>query len=171
MKTISKEYVLYSYDELSEEAQAKAVRDYTKNIEYPFLQCDLREYIHEDLIEAGYTHGEITPLYSLSYCQGDGLMFTGTVTETKTGNVFEIEHNGHYYHERSTNISGYDKDGEGLNDDIVNDWEESFYIPLCKKNRDRGYREIEYQESAELFAETCDANEYTFLEDGKMFNE
>lgn len=171
MKTISKEYVLYTYDELSEEAKAKALRDYAEDVDYPFLQADLREYLHEELTAKGYTHGDITPLYSLSYCQGDGLMFTGTVTETKTGNIFEIEHNGHYYHERSTSIFGTDKNGNGLDDKLVKDWEETFYIPLCKEIRDRGYREIEYQQSEENFIESCEANEYTFLADGKMMNE
>lgn len=170
MKTITKEYKVYLYEELSEEAQARALSDYNENNEYPFLQCDLREYIHDELAEAGYSHGEITPLYSLSHCQGDGLMFTGSVIN-KDKSYFEIKHAGHYYHERSTDITGYNKDGSIMDGETVEKWENDFYIPLCIRIRDRGYREIEYQQSAELFAETCEANEYTFLEEGKMFNE
>lgn len=166
MKTIIKEYKIYTFDELSKEAKKRALEDWVKSVDYPFLQADLREYIHEELTDKGYTHTEITPLYFLSYCQGDGLMFEGTVTD-KNGNTYTIKQSGHYYHEKSTDISGIDKKGDEID---TEKFEKQVYIPICKTVRDRGYDEIKYQESEESFAETCEANEYTFLEDGKMFN-
>lgn len=167
MKTITKDYNIYSFEELSQEAKDKAREAYNKDLESPFLQADLREYIHEELIERGYTHGEITPLYDLSNCQGSGLMFEGII-EDKKGNVYNIKQLGRYFHERSTEISAHNNKGGEID---ATKWEESVYIPICKIVRDRGYEDIEYSESEEYFAETCEANEYTFLEDGRMFNE
>ena len=168
MKTITKKYKVYTLDELSEEAKEKALRDWNQDNDYPFLQADLREYIHEGLQELGLEEvGVITPLYSLTYSQGDGLMFEGTVSDRK-GNTYTIKHSGRYYHERSTEIDGQDEEGEEIDS---KDFEENVYVPLCKRVAQRGYDEIEHLESMENFQEACDANEYTFLEDGKMFNE
>jgi len=174
MKIIKREYKVYTFDELSDKAKAKALEDWNQDQDYPFLQDDLREYIHEELSDLGFTvegintseNHSIRPFYSLSNCQGDGLMFEGTITDKK-GNTFTIKHKGHYYHERSTEIEGIDKNGESID---TKDFEENIYIPLCKRVRDRGYQDIEYQESEECFRETCEANEYTFLENGEMFN-
>ena len=166
MKIITKKYKVFSFEELSQEAKDKARQTFNESNDYPFLQDDLREYIHEELLENGYTHEEITPLYSLSYCQGDGLMLESVITDKK-GNKFSIEHSGNYYHERSTRIMGEDKNGEEI--DTIK-FEENFYIPLCKRIAQRGYDMIEYMESEESFTETCEANEYNFLEDGTMVN-
>lgn len=165
MKT--KTITLYTFDELSQEAKDKARQAYNYDSDYPFLQADLREYIHEELTDKGYTHGLITPLYSLSYCQGDGLMFEGDVTD-KNGNTYTIKHSGHYYHERSTTITGEDKDGEEIE---TKEFEENVYIPICKHVANRGYKEIEYQESEEHFSETCEANDYYFTIDGTLTSE
>lgn len=167
MKTITKKINIYNIDQLSKEAQEKAREKFNENADDPFLQANLREYIHEELTEAGYTHDEITPLYSLSYCQGDGLMFEGSVSDKK-GNTYTIKHAGHYYHENSKEITGTDKDGNEIETEKFN---EKVYIPICKKIEQRGYDEIEYMTSMEAFKETCEANEYTFLKDGTMSNE
>jgi len=157
---------LYEYEELSEKAKKKALEDYNANDDYPFLQDDLREYIHEELESKGFKEESIiTPLYSLGYCQGDGLMFEGSIS--KDGNTYTIKHAGHYYHERSTNISGTDKDGEEID---TKDFEENIYIPLCKEIAQRGYSILEEMASEEHFIEMCDANDYTFREDGTMEN-
>jgi len=174
MKTITKKYKVFTFDELSQEAKDRAREDYNANIDYPFLTDDLREYIHEELEEAGYkevgiatsNNPTIVPYYSLGYCQGDGLMFEATV-EDKKGNQYTIKHSGHYYHESSTIIEGIDKNG---NDIDTENFENNVYIPICLSVRDRGYNEIEWMDSEENFRETCEANDYHFLEDGTMFN-
>lgn len=175
MKTITKTYELYTFDELEQKAKDKARQKYNESHDYPFLTDDLREYIHEEIKEAGYKvigvsttqNPSIRPYCSLSYCQGDGLMFEGTL-EDKDGNTYTIKHSGHYCHERSTDISGEDKDGNEID---TKDFEENIYIPICERIAKRGYEIIEYEESEECFAETCEVNEYTFLSDGTMFNE
>lgn len=175
MKVITKKYKVYNFDELSQEAKDKALEEFNKDNYYPFLEDDLREYIHEELEEAGIKvlgvatsdNPSIRPYYSLSYSQGDGLMFEAQL-EDKDGNLYTIKHNGgNYYHERSTNIVGLDQEGNEID---TSDFEENIYIPICKRVADRGYREIEYQQSEEAFAEDCEANEWTFLKDGTMFN-
>lgn len=168
MKTITKTFDVYTYDELTPEAQKKALQTYNEAIEYPFLQADMRVFIQDELTNAGYTFGEITPLYSLSYSQGDGLMFEGNITD-KDGNTYTIKHSGHYYHERSTDISATNADGEELTDEQIKEWEENFYIPLCKNARDYGYSTIEYLESEEYFAEMCDSCEMLFTKDGTLY--
>lgn len=173
MKTITKKFKTFSFEELNQEARDKARQTWNESNDYPFLQDDLREYIHEELQELGFEvvgfstseNPTIRPYYSLSYSQGDGLMFEGTVKDKK-GNEYTIKHEGHYYHERSTEIEGTDKNGEWIS---TKDFEEKIYIPLCKKIAERGYDAIEYMESEESFKETCEANDYTFLEDGTMF--
>lgn len=168
METITKTYKVYKIDELTEKAQEKARKQYNDDIEYPFLQANLRENIHEELKEAGYTElSTIIFLYSLSHCQGDGLMFEGTIADKK-GNTYTIKHSGHYYHERSTTIEARNKKGDYLDH---TKWNESFYVPLCNKIAQRGYDEIEWLTSMENFIETCEANEYVFLEDGTLFIE
>lgn len=175
MKIIKKEIEVYDFEELSQEAKDKAREKFNEYEDFPFLVDDLREYIHEELKERGFTvegistsaNPSIKPLYDLSYSQGSGLMFEGTVTDKK-GNTYDIKHRGHYYHEKSTDITGTNKDGEDID---TKDFEENVYIPICKIVRDRGYNEIEYQMSEESFAQTCEANEYNFLSDGTMVNE
>lgn len=173
MKIIKKEYKVFTFEELSQKAKEKALQEWSNNQEFTFLEDDLREYIHEELKELGFKvegistseNPSIRPFYSLSYCQGDGLMFEGVITDKK-GNTYTIKHSGHYYHERSTDIEGVDKKG---NDIDTKDFEESIYIPLCKKIAQKGYDAIEYEQSEESFSEACEANEYTFLKDGTMF--
>lgn len=174
MKTITKKYQVFTFDELSQEAKDKARQDFNDNMDYPFLEDDLREYIHEELETADYKvigiatseNPSIRPYYSLSYSQGDGLMFEATL-EDKEGNIYTIKHSGHYYHERSTSITGTNQEGDEIDTTY---FEENVYIPICQRIAKRGYEVIEWQESEEQFAETCEANEYTFLENGKMFN-
>ena len=132
-----------------------------------FLEDDLREYIHEELKERGIEHTDIKVYYSLSYSQGDGLMFESTLT-MPNGNVYVIKQSGHYTHERSTEITGYDENDKEKG---TGEFEEDIYIPICTAVRDRGYQAIEYTQSDEYARETCEANEYTFLESGEMFNE
>lgn len=178
MKTITKKYKVFTFDELSQEAKDKAREDFNEFEDFPFLEDDLREYIHEELEEAGYkevgenttAHHSIEVYYSLSYSQGDGLMFEGTF-EDKDGNYFTTKQSGHYYHSGCTSITGTDQEGNEIYDD-----NEAFikfkevYEKICDTVEKRGYDEIEYQRSEEAFAETCEANDYHFLEDGTMFN-
>lgn len=174
MQIITREYKVYKLEELSEEAKEYALSKWNENQDYPFLTDDLREYIREELDELGLKiigvstteNPSIRPLYDLSYSQGSGLMFEATL-EDKEGNIYTIKQSGHYTHERSTNIEGVNQEGEYIE---TKDFEENIYIPLCKRVAKKGYEEIEYMESMESFSETCEANDYKFLENGTMFS-
>jgi len=173
MKTIK--IKLFSFEELSQEAKDKARENFNMDNDYPFLEDDLREYIHEEIEEAGYkvlgvatsANPSIVPYYSLSYSQGDGLMFEASV-EDKKGNVYTIKHSGFYSHERSTSITGTDQEGNEIDTD---DFEENIYIPICRRVAEKGYDILDYQGSEENFGEICEANDYTFEADGTMRNE
>lgn len=132
MKTITREYQLYTFDELSQEAKDKARAKYNENNEYYFLGDNMAERLHElleenkikDLNDTSKAGTKPTPVfYSLSYSQGDGAMFEGN------------------------------------------------FVKICKELERYGYSLIEEEDSEESFADTCEANGYTFLSDGKMMNE
>lgn len=67
MRTITKEFKIYKYEELSEKAKEKVRQDYIENLD----AADFTDNVIEDLKSIGLT--QLRPYYSLSYCQGDGL--------------------------------------------------------------------------------------------------
>lgn len=170
MKTIT--ISLYRYEDLSESAKERALSDWREATgKLVFLTDDLREYIYEELTEKGFrvlgqstsVKPTIKPYYSLSHCQGDGLMFEACV-EDGNGNVYTISHKGHYHHERSTSISGIDAQGDQID---TTSFEEDVYIPICKRVARRGYDEIAYWDSEEALIE-ADRGE-VYLSDGSLY--
>lgn len=167
MKKITKEYTLYNFDELSNAAKEKALRDWNDDNDFPFLGDMLKEFIEEELEEAGYTHDGLRVMYDLSYCQGSGLMFEGVVGAD--GYIYTIRHSGNYYHELEADITATDSDGTESEEKAIL-FAENFYRPLCRKAAKIGREEIEHESSEEYFSDLCDANGYTFLESGEMMN-
>lgn len=171
MKTITKKYKVYTFDELSETAKEKALSDYNMNNDFPFLSDDIIYHIEELLKENGIEAiTEITPFYSLSYCQGDGVMFEGTFNWKNY--TITTKQSGHYYHEKSVDYSFENNADE--NDDTRYDDNDEFielYESICRSAEKYGYDVIETEQSEENFAEICFANDYTFLENGEMFND
>jgi hypothetical protein len=177
MKTITKKYKVYTFDELDQKAKDKARELYnSEGDNTPFLTDDLREYIHEELTDKGYKvmgfstseNPTIQPLYSLSYSQGDGLMFEGTVSD-KDGNEFTIKHSSsNYCHSKTAIIEGTDKNGEELADEFISQFT-AVYEAICEDIEKRGYDEIEYANSEEVFRETAEANDWLFLKNGDLF--
>ncbi len=179
MKTITKEYNIYTIDELSKEAQEKAHKKWIEGNDYYFLSDDMNEKLHELLEENNIKDLNDTSkpgtkptqvVYSLSYCQGDGAMFEGMFQWKEY--TIHIKHSGHYYHYNSKNFSIMLTETEEEPDNYQ-EVEEAFntlYVDICKKLERYGYDYIEYEDSMEAFKEACEANEYTFLEDGNMFN-
>lgn len=179
MKTITKEYSVYTIDELSKEAQEKAHEKWVENNDYFFLEDDLNERLHElleennikdlnDTSKAGTRPTQV--MYSLSYRQGDGAMFEGMFQWKEY--TIHVKHSGHYYHYNSKNFSIMLTDTEEEPENYLEVEKEfdDIYVDICNKLARYGYDYIEYEDSMEAFEEACDANEYTFLEDGSMFN-
>lgn len=169
MKKITKEYNLYTINELSKEAQEKALNKHIKGNDYPFLYEDMKYYL-ETLLEQKKIKetGETKVYYSLSYSQGEGAMFTGSF-EWNGYNVV-IKHSGYYYHYNSKDIIITDEEGNYVDTDEPKEAFNDIYVSICKDLETHGYGIIEYQDSMECFKESCEANEYTFLEDGTMMN-
>tara|TARA_R110000868_G_C10821175_1_gene758643 strand:- start:590 stop:1126 length:537 start_codon:yes stop_codon:yes gene_type:complete len=178
MKTITKEYKLYTFDELSQEAKDKAREDFNHDNDYPFLADNMAEKLHELLVENKIKDENDTSkadtkptqvLYSLGYSQGDGAMFEGTFYWK--GYTVKIKHSGNYSHSNSKNMDIDYTDCDENAPQEAYDKFEAIYQKICKELEQYGYNQIEYEDSEEYFAETCEANEYTFLLSGKMMNE
>lgn len=173
MKT--KQINLYEYDELSDEAQRKALEDFVEHNDYYFLEESLSEYLNQLLEENKVKVFDKKVFYSLGNCQGDGLGFEGNF-EFKGININVKHDNGHYYHKNSFNIEV--EEVEEDNDDLRTDTlevlregiEEDFkelYNNLCDIVEKSGYSEIEHENSEDAFKEYCENNEAFFKENGE----
>lgn len=174
---------LYNLEELSKEAQKKAHNKWIENNEYYFLEESMTEYVKEELLKKhNLTAEDITVRYSLSCCQGDGAMVEGDFGFEYEGLAYVavVKHSGHYYHERSTSIEIFKLDIDNDRGDIPDSvsyadldkyFEYTLYIPMCKELAKFGYEFIEGEDSFESFKDSCEANGYTFLENGTMENE
>jgi hypothetical protein len=79
MQIVTRQYEVYSFSELSKEAQKKAIKQYRESNEFEIdLDSDL-ENLKLMLIEKGYENPKI--FFSHSYSQGDGACFTANVTD------------------------------------------------------------------------------------------
>ena len=165
MQTITKEYKVYEFKELSREAKDKAIEEWYEHEDYPFLEENLNELLIEKLKEHEATITDPKVFYSLSYSQGDGAMFEGYVLWR--GNGFSVRQAGHYYHYNSKTI---ECDDDNLPDNGIETFNEQVYKPVCHALTKAGYAEIEYRMNDDEFQEHCEANDYQFLENGKMFN-
>lgn len=156
---------VYEYSELSPAAKEKALNSWRENNDDPFLQSHMINLLKEELDERGlkYDTDSIDVRYSLSYCQGDGFMFIGRVMWRRK--EITITHGDHHYSHMYTARF----DCEGLTVRELGQFQ-AVYEAVCKKLERAGYDEIEYQNSEESFIETCEANGYTFRENGEMEN-
>jgi hypothetical protein len=78
---------VYKFDELSPEAQKRAIQDY-KDKNWDFDQTDaseLTKWFKERLEDEGFDSG-VEVYWSLGYCQGDGVCFKGHVDAEKLFN-------------------------------------------------------------------------------------
>lgn len=171
---------LYNFDELSPEAQKVAHEEWKKGNDYMFLSDCMNERLYEllkenniiDTNDTSKAGTKPTPvMYSLSYSQGDGAMFEGRFKWRDY--IAVVKHSGHYYHYNSKTIAMYKDDG--INNDEISDQKiidefNEIYVSICKKLARYGYDFIEYQDSLEAFIEACEANGYTFEENGTMNN-
>lgn len=164
MKT--KTITLYEYSELSEKAQQKAYSKWRESEYDPLMPSHMINLLKEELDERGikYDTDSIDVRYSLSSCQGDGFMFIGEIEWR--GKTITITHNDHRY----THMYTAWFDVNGLTNDELGQFR-VVYEAVCKKMERIGYDEIEYLTSEEAFEQACEANEYTFREDGTMENE
>ena len=169
MKTITKTINLYTFDELSPEAQKKAHEEYVNNNEYPFLEDDLIYHLNEELPKYNIiADTNVSILCSLSHCQGDGAMFEGSITWEKKYRV-KIKHSGRYYHYNSKEFEIFDLDiGEPIYNSKLDKKFNDIYVKICKDLEQYGYDVIETDNSIENFKDLCHANDYYFTKDGEL---
>lgn len=178
MKT--KTIQLYEYAELSPEAKEKALSTWrNEDFDSYGLQVHLDEAIsvlleRHGIVPVATADGRYQSQYarvyfSLSHSQGDGVMFEGTFHWKKWHVV--IKHSGRYYHSNSkeiditTNDQFFDEADEATCDRF-----EAIYQSICKELEREGYAYIDEAESEDAFIEACNANEWTFREDGTLEN-
>lgn len=179
MKT--KTIELFDYEELDQKAKDKARQDWNQNNFDPYyVQVDLDNLADELLPKygikvltdlKGYETKHPRIYWSLSSCQGDGVVFEG-VFEFE-GQTVRVEHTGRYTHSYSKTVTWQDFTGEEKETEeeaLAGRFEEA-YQKVCSELEKAGYQAIEGLESEEYFIETCNANEYTFRKDGTMEND
>lgn len=167
---------LFDYKELPPSAQDRALNAWREGFDNYGLEVEMDNKLEELLAEH-----KITPLtdlkgyptkygklfYSLACCQGDGVMFEGVFDWKKQ--TVTIKHSGHYCHSYSKTVDLENVDGnestKGLQDAF-----EAIYQKICKELERFGYDVIDDMQSEERFIEDCNANEWTFREDGTMEN-
>lgn len=181
MKTIK--INLYKFEELSKEAQTKAIKKWYENEEYHFLSEDLTESCKNYLGENKVKFQDLKLLYSLSWSQGDGLCFIGEFAKYSIN--MSIKHNQRYCYSKSVDFEFFDMQGRQIDEDgsildsngkpngrraeKINKLK-AVYFDICRTLENKGYFTLEYRMNTEEFTENCEANEYTFEEDGTMNN-
>jgi len=196
MKKITKEYQVLNFDELTEDVKDYVIDKWYESEDYPFLEEDISE---ELLCFDEYNIFENPKLqYSLSYSQGDGLSFEADINILNFLNniyskklpeykkraideyiwkVYSMGNDGNYCFASKSNIDFFCNYCDGVErpcldklwDDILEEITE-YYLDICYKLEKSGYSILDYRMNYNEFSETCEANGYTFLKDGKMFN-
>lgn len=181
----------YKFEELSDKAKEKA-RDWWReaNAGDPHLSDEIEESFKAALEERGLPGMKI--YFSLGYCQGDGMCFSGRVdlaAYLETNNLkteyaglfdgdgealFEVnieKSNSHYSHWNAMSVSWgpsgleYDDKAETLADEFVKHLDE-YVKEISRKLEREGYEMIEYENSDEFIDDALTANEYLFTEAG-----
>jgi len=149
---------VYNFVDLSKGAKVKAREWYKENDDMPFLGEVVHESILSELKKRGYkVDDDLQVNFSLSYCQGDGVCFSGMVEIDAMW--YEIRSDG------SSHIIEAVDEREDESTPVLNEMCE-----VAKLAEKAGYAEIEYQNSDELVDETMEANEYTFTSTGERLN-
>ena len=198
MRIATKEYKVYKYEELSEEAKEKVKINYLENIDGDIFT----DTVYEDL-QSLYGKGieNLKTYYSLSNCQGDGLCFCGKIylddiskelekifyknfDEKDFQNLKEIkEYNGkilfehtsnHYFHKYTVDI---DIEIDSEYDDECNEEHEKTVKKLLSNVKEWYYDTCDFYEKwgYKYFYEVDDETlqdyyqDDEFLENGKIF--
>lgn len=189
MRTITIQKNVYEYSELSKNAKEEAKKFLLDGRE-PYI---FSSYVEDNLqMEFGL---DLTPQYSLSYCQGDGLSLYGEVyfsefTENKELEkmalkgligfqrgiakklINKVKFNpGNYYCYASLSDVELEEESNSNKEiaivEIVRFNIAQWYIKICKEYEKWGY-DYFYEITDEEAQEECDSNQYTFFEDGKV---
>lgn len=170
---ITKTINLYEFDELGEVAKKKAISvfaDRAVDDAYLFLKDDLN-YRLTELLEENKIVGDVKSiLYSLSYCQGDGVMFEGHFDWTASdGKVYDVQivHMGRYCHKNSKMIEIFDSEGSQLWGSVCGEFDK-IYVSICKELERYGYDVIDTARGEENVIEIIKSGENWFDVNGEL---
>ena len=165
MKTIKKEYTVYKFSELSEEAKDKAIsNEYDINVNYDWYQ-----FTYEDAEQIGLRITEFD-IERGNYAKGK---FLESAKDTALYIINTHGKDTETYKDAANYLSEYDKldkstppeddiDTEDIDNDFLRTLLEDYRIILSK--------EYDYLTSKQAIIETIEANDYDFNEDGSIFN-
>jgi len=166
---------LYKFNELSEDAQQKALETlYDINVD-----TDWWEFIYEDAKEIGLT---ITGFDMDHFCNGEFNLSGESVAHAifenhckdcetyKTAQSFMNDYNQAFKdYPTEEDEDGYDTN-EYDRDEAITEAETDFRQSLLEDYRIMLRNEYEYKTGKEAIIETIEANEYEFTKDGKLAN-
>ena len=160
---ITKTIQLYTIDELAPAVRDKVLAKFRVDDECEYLPDDLR-YKAEELIKEAGIKGDLGRIYySLSWSQGDGVMFEGSFEWE--GYSVVIRHSGRYYHE-------YSKTFEWVGDVEPTEAKERefdlIYVRICGELTRYGYDVIDTAQSDENLIDMIKANDYYFTDKGVL---
>jgi len=173
---VTKTINLYSFDELSEDAQKKAVNSLSDiNVSHEWW-----DYIYEDAKRIGLNIMEFDTDH---YCNGKLLVSLYECCDlilTEHGPDCETFKLAKYYQNQWDELVKKYSDGENTDqvseenesefDNLADELEEDFRKSLLEDYRIMLRKEYEYLTSSEAIIETIKSNEYTFTENGKLEN-
>lgn len=194
MKVITK--TVYNFSELGESAKENARYYYDENL---FDNDEVTEQLEQDLFAVGtegyeYCFPGAKLSWSLSYCQGDGVSFTGqwqgedlkaivskaynTVIPSRISKILPfltltLQRISNRYSHPYTVECCIDSD-RNYSDRLyklmleVQGVIESYRLSVCNKLEESGYSIIEAQKSDEYLSDFFDANDYFFDEHGSI---
>lgn len=193
MKTITREYKVYTLAELSPKAREKALEDYRDwNIEHGWFNPIIQGFI-EHMKEQGYIIQEKDVMFSGFYSQGSGASFEAEVdlkqwlnTAAKvvqlrfkdidlenTRAIITCGPRNMYVHEGCMGAETvYEGEGEGPKAKLA-DLERMLQDDARNEAKELYHdlrEEYEYLTSDEVVAEGLETNEIEWLEDGTRFN-
>jgi hypothetical protein len=172
MKTIS--INLYSFKELSKEAQNKALSKYaTINVDFDWWDSTYNDAEQVGLKITGFdldrnkhATGQLT-LNALEVAQNIINNHGENCNTYKTAQKFLEEHAPIFADYMDENSDGYES---AENEGKLSDLESGFLEDLLSDYADMLQKECDYLMSKEAIIETFEANDYTFEADGKMNN-
>jgi hypothetical protein len=199
MKTVTETRTVYTFAELSESAKESAITQYSIDLDDHWSECtidDLKESANmlgiaaDSIYFSGFSYQGDGACFTGSYEYKKGALKTIKSEYPQWTELHQIAeqlqliqkrafyrlsvrvtHSGHYNHEGCTSIEVFN-DGDYLSEameDTGKDLSEALrdFMRLCYSSLEKSYN---YEVSEENVAEMSAANEWTYLENGEMYN-
>lgn len=171
MRTFTTEHTVYTFNELSDDAQQAAIeaeREWVYEYGLDYLADYMQEQAERLLDKYDMKSDDIHVAYSLGYSQGDGASVYGII-EYK-GVTYTVNQGHMYSHERSFTITeSYLDSGRDWEEASV-EQEDEFKEQLVRLNIELGkygYDEIEHATSDETIRDLLQDGDQEYYENGK----